>query len=334
MGTHPLNTKFIQTLNQTLEKMKMNFGLLALAALSFATLTFTGCNNGPEPVPVVTIVGDGIGSTVEIKKSEAGDVPIVVEIKSNMGIENFMVSIESSSAAFMGNLTAMGLGGEFDLANPGTELGAKLTAVGLVNGAAVKSKTELKFDITNFIPMIFQVRALAGESGSCTVVFNLAVVDTKGTSKEAVINLNLIDDVAIAGDGFDINGPVEILESESAEAIVKVDVSALNGIDKFMVHIDCTRSAFMALLDSMLGNDFDLANPGDLAPSLTAVGLPNGTDVKTKTELKFDISSFIPMIFLAPGTDDFTASFKITVSDAEGNSAEKTLTLNLIDDVN
>ncbi len=150
----------------------------------------------------VEITGAVGGDPIEINMSDALADPIAIDpvavtISAPQGIETFMVSIDSSSAAFMGGLAEMSLNEEFDLANPGEALGLTLVGVGLIDPTKpVKDATEVEFDITNFIPMIFGVRAVAGETGDCTADFTLKVTDTKGTTKEATIALSLIDDSA------------------------------------------------------------------------------------------------------------------------------------------
>ncbi len=149
----------------------------------------------------VEITGAVGGDPIDIKMSDAladpiAIDPVAVDVVAPQGIETFVVEIDSSSDAFMAGLAEMHFPATFDIANPGTELGGILTGVGMKNGDDVKGKTEVEFEITNFIPMIFGVRAAAGESGGCTADFKLTVTDTKGTTKEATIALSLIDDSA------------------------------------------------------------------------------------------------------------------------------------------
>lgn len=325
-------------------------GLVTAVAEGTATITATAADGSSKTgiatitvSPAVSIDGDGIDEPLEIKATEAGEVPVVVDIAASKGIENFMVEIVSSSEAFMGGLAAMGITGEFDLANPG-DLSVVLSgpAVGLPNGEAVKGETELEFDITAFIPKIFAVRAMGGEFGNCTVAFNMTVTDTDGASDEATINLNLIDFIDIAGDGFDIDEAQTVLLSEVQGKSVVVDIAALNGIDKLIVDINSTSAGFTGSLAMMgLGGEFDLATPSEefmdalehpLFGSVLQSSLPYGEAVKDKTELAFDISNFMTLMatFLAEG--DFEASFVITVADADENSVTKTLTLEFVND--
>ncbi len=163
------------------------------------------------------ITGDGIGETpLEIVKSEAtGETPtpVVVDIVAAQGIEKFMVKIESTSANFNGTLAAMSFPTEFDLANPGEELGALLAGIGLIDeDAPVKEATEVEFDITGFIPMIFEAMAGNPEAETpvpaeteCTASFKLTITDGVNQTKSATIALKLVDDSATppAGGGED-----------------------------------------------------------------------------------------------------------------------------------
>ncbi len=134
-------------------------------------------------------------------------------------------------------------------------------------------------------------------------------------------------DVAIAGDGFDIDQVQTIDLADAATAQVKVDVSASEGIDQLLISISSSNAMFNgALADMGMGGEFDLANPsGDLAALLNDLGLVNGAAVKDKTDVEFDISAFIPMIFIVAAGEDMTADFSLTVKDAGGANATKVL---------
>jgi hypothetical protein len=157
---------------------------------------------------IVSITGDGIGEEpLEIKASEAtGEtpVPVVVNVAAPQGIAAFRVKIDSSSAAFTGGLAAFGLGEEVDLANPGEELAGNLAGLGemgvsLPFGDQIVGKTELTFNVTPFVPVIFMMRAQTAETGDCTADFTLTVIDAKGTETVATVKLKLVDDTAGEG---------------------------------------------------------------------------------------------------------------------------------------
>ncbi len=146
--------------------------------------------------------------------------------------------------------------------------------------------------------------------------------------------------VYIAGDGFDIALMQTILASEAGTKQVVVDVAASGGIDKLLIEITSSSPTFSEALAGMgFDANADLANPspllaGSLAalPDLFGASLPFGDQVKNKTELPFDITTFIPMIFQVTAAEggDITASFKLTVHDAYNHSDGETLKLSLI----
>jgi hypothetical protein len=126
----------------------------------------------------------------EIKLSEVATASVKVNIEASEKIENLKVAITSNSPAF--TAAVVGFAG-LDVANPGL-LGGALTELGLKNGDAVKGQTELEFDITPFVPMIFGVMMDASET-EATADFALTVVDTKGNSKTETVKLKLTVDV-------------------------------------------------------------------------------------------------------------------------------------------
>ena len=94
-----------------------------------------------------------------------------------------------------------------------------------------------------------------------------------------------------------------------------------------------SESTGTSLLDDVfLPSSFDLVNPGvnlegnDLSINLNGLGFPTGDDVKDKTSLSFDITSFKSMLVVAPGHNDF----KITLTDNDGNVIEKSMMINMI----
>lgn len=70
-----------------------------------------------------------------------------------------------------------------------------------------------------------------------------------------------------------------------------------------------------------LAATFDLAEPGDLAGALSGLGFPVGSEVTGKTDVTFDITNFLPLLNIYSGTHDF----KITVTDAKGQSQSRTI---------
>jgi hypothetical protein len=86
------------------------------------------------------------------------------------------------------------------------------------------------------------------------------------------------------------------------------------------------------LTDVGMPSSFDLVNPGlnlangNLADNLSGLGFPTGDGVKNKTSISFDITSFKPMLKVAPGE----TNFKLTLTDNDGNTIEKSMMINMI----
>ena len=155
--------------------------------------------------PTVSIVGDGIDLAVvqTIRLSEAESAHVQVNVAATGGIDKLLVEIASSSPTFLAALAVMGMDREFDLANPGAELAGQLsTLAGLLPyGDAVKNKTELPFDISNFISMIFAVTA--DEGGDVTAEFKLTVHDAYNKSDSKTLKLNLVRETQLPNGGFE-----------------------------------------------------------------------------------------------------------------------------------
>lgn len=71
-----------------------------------------------------------------------------------------------------------------------------------------------------------------------------------------------------------------------------------------------------------LTSEFDLANPGQYAEGLAGLGFPDAATVTSSTDVEFNITQFIPLIFEAGDH-----LFEITAIDTEGNSKSMTLKL-------
>ncbi len=152
--------------------------------------------------------------------------------------------------------------------------------------------------------------------------------------------------VAFAGckkdDDGDKKGTVTITGADNTIAVtpanmtstqVKINITASEGIENLLVKIESTSAAFNAALAAQelgggaLAAEFDIANPGPLAPLFTGLNLKNGADVKGKTSLEFDITSFVPMMGAFIPAGDFNASFKVTAKDPDGTSQSKTINM-------
>ena len=235
-----------------------------------------------------------------------------VDILAPYGISNLYVKIVSD-ALTKELLQDVGLDSEFDLAYPG-ELAESLAELGFPVGEAVVGKTQLLFDISEFMPLL---ALFPGQHN-----FILTVVDKKGLMTEVTLRFEVPAEVVgaapqITSETLNLNGVNIITEELQA----KVDIIAENGISNLYVKIVSDALTKELLQDVGLDSEFDLANPGGLAEPLAELGFPVGEAVVGKTQLLFDISEFMPLLALFPGQHNFV----LTVVDAQGLSSEVTL---------
>lgn len=128
------------------------------------TDNITVSGGDPEtPTGGPSITGADTPYTFSKTDLNAGLTPVVkVNIAAPLGIKKLLVEITSTSGEFSGLITAMGLGGTFDMANPSDELAEKLggslsegSGIGLLkDGETVKDKAEFMFDVSDFMPLL------------------------------------------------------------------------------------------------------------------------------------------------------------------------------------
>ena len=124
----------------------------------------------------------------------------------------------------------------------------------------------------------------------------------------------------ITSDNIDLNGTNSNTKfNESTPA--SINVEAASGIKNFVVAISSDAQGFMSAIDDLRLANFDLCNPGSVAESLSSLQLPYGDQVKNKTSMVFDITTFMPMLNAFEGNHNF----KITVTDNAGASTEVTI---------
>ncbi|MBQ9076936.1 MAG: DUF4493 domain-containing protein [Muribaculaceae bacterium] len=156
------------------------------------------------------------------------------------------------------------------------------------------------------------------------------IVDAEITDEDVNVDVPGDDDV-ISGDRPE-DGTEPTIESETldldgpnivtADLIAKVDINAPKGVGTFFVEI-ISETLNAEVLESVgLASVFDLAHPGDLDEVLKELGFPTGDEVIGKTYLQFDITMFMELLAAFPGQHQF----KLTVTDASGQTVTKTLT--------
>ena len=133
--------------------------------------------------------------------------------------------------------------------------------------------------------------------------------------------------VTIVGDGFDIDQPIVLATGTTQTVSVTIEAEA--GIKNLIVDI-CSPELSEEILNSTIGaKRFDMA---DLNPTLTTnlidLGLlGDGDVVKGAKSFKFDIIPFVAL--LSP--NDITHDFVLELTDANGNSVTKTLSLKRVE---
>ena len=124
----------------------------------------------------------------------------------------------------------------------------------------------------------------------------------------------------ITSDNIDLNGTNSNTKF-NASTPASINVEAASGIKNFVVEISSDAAGFMAAINDLGLANFDLCNPGSVAESLSSLQLPYGDQVKNKTSMVFDITTFMPMLNAFEGNHNF----KITVTDNAGASTEVTI---------
>jgi hypothetical protein len=294
-------------------------------------------------VPTVTITSPlSLTEVNEIKYSEAIDAEgkpakdISVTVAATDGIGSLALKLGTANEAINAVLTQMGIAEGFELGSLTEEQAGLLAGFfgeGLPTGENVVGKESVTLNFSALLPLVVTI-----PDGVDPFDIEIAAKDVNDVeATPATLKLKFVDDtpyVTIVGREFDIDEAQTILVSAKDDTSVAVDIAALKGIENLFVEITSTSDAFSGALAAIgLSEKFDLANPGALATALTGLQLPNGEAVKGKTELEFNLTSFIPMLFGFIEQGDFDASFKLTVADAAGHEMEKTLTLKLVNDM-
>lgn len=145
-----------------------------------------------------------------------------------------------------------------------------------------------------------------------------------GQEPEGPDDPNIPDDPVPAAtfepEGVVLNAP-NYYPTDVSEAIVYI--TCPNKFQKLEVAIDSEILSPELLEEVELGSKFDLCNPGASKAKIDELlKINSGEDLKTKTELKFDVTSFLSMLkALGNGSSTFT----ITVTDSQGKSASTKL---------
>lgn len=250
-------------------------------------------------------------------------------VKTKSEITSFKLGVASTNADLSAAVKDMGLNVE-----GGLELtqGLSTTTKMIVGGwgfptANIAGATELAFDLSALMKELHT-------QYSGTHTFTLSVADKNGSSTTVALNITagVVLDPNVQWVGYDIDQRYDIVPGDDNTMVIKV--TAKEGIKSLVITIGgkLADPALGLLKIANIPDSFDLVNPGlaldgnDLATKLAGLGFPTGDDVKDKTEMEFDITTFKSMLQVAPGATDF----KVTLTDNADNVTEKTMMINLI----
>lgn len=162
--------------------MKKNLLLLFVAFLAF---NFVACSDDDDDKKqTITIAGNGfnIDETFNIT-SKNNNASVIVNIAAENGISNLLVKIESPALP-EAVLNTIGLSGEFDLANPSTDLKKALIQIGLLKeDSSIRNSKSTVFDVSQFMPL------LGGFDKKGPHKFQLTVKDTAGNELKKTLTV-------------------------------------------------------------------------------------------------------------------------------------------------
>lgn len=148
----------------------------------------------PDPVEpdkeAIVIAGVGFDIDKELTVS-AGEQGVTVDVKmdAEKGIDKLEVAIVSPALTEEA-LSGIGLGGNFDVANPSEEVKSMLIELGLLQaGDDIKGKTSHVFSVGSFMPLLGQLDYGVGNIHR----FNLTVTDGDGNVVKKTLTVNLTE---------------------------------------------------------------------------------------------------------------------------------------------
>ena len=303
-------------------------------------------------------------TTCEIKENEIVDVPAITCKLANM---MFSVEYDEEFKSKMSEdvVTTITVG-DNSLEIPGSETrkaylvapGGETTSVtvtlkGTIDGEAIdySERFDVKTGVHNIIKYKFTpVSDGSGDGGTLNVAIN---VDSSLTGSDEVIGVNPgeepgIDDFpedggeepgdgdgetgedAIRITGKDLGGStfdIDQTQTVTGEISLIVGIEASAGIQSLKVKITSTNEDFNGIGESL--GEFDLAHSNTMEPEtkdmLAGLGLPLDEKVLNQVALDFDISGFTKLLLGFDGTH----TFKISVTDNQGNQLSKSLIVNV-----
>lgn len=270
--------------------------------------------------------------------SMVGGAPFTISTKQPLAA--IYVAASSNNSELASLISSMGMDAAASVANDTNYAGLNilgelqtlqktiLKTWGFPEGSAL-GQTEVAFDLAGLMEQL-----QADYNGKHT--FTITVVDEKKNNTTVTLDITSggVIDPNIVWEGKDITKRYVVTD----DLKIKINMTAEKGVKNLVV----TVSGRLGQSDGMnaigMPNSFDLVDPGykidpstlapteeELGPSLAGMGFPVGEDVKDKTELSFDITSFMGLMGTFKGDTDF----KVTLTDNEGNVAEQTVKITI-----
>lgn len=235
---------------------------------------------------------------------------------------HFLVEIGSTNESFIADLEKTGIPTAFDLCEPG-DAATLLSAMGFPVGDRVKGQTEVGFDLTTQMPLLYNFEG--------THTFRFAVTDAKELTAEQALTI-LVDHASetvegptiVWAGGYDFDTRYDVV----ADLTVNIEVAAPAGIKGFTVDIVSDTLTPEELQSAGLSDHIDLVNPGEMEVYLHSFGFPTGDAVRDQAEVGFDITDLVQRMLAHIGSGD--SDFTLTVTDNNDVQTVRTLMLRVL----
>ena len=255
-------------------------------------------------------------------------------IKTKQPIKALYLSATSDSEGLPELISFMGLDAAGENGFNGLDLAGTLNAgvKAIVNTwgfptSNVAGQNEIPFSIAGLLSQLHTEPSYTGKH-----TFSLTIVDVKGNNATYTLQVTSgIIQTDIVWLGKNIDQRYDIYAGGGDPTKIEIKVTAATGIKSLHVEIIGPLSGIVS--DVGLSPKFDLVDPKndlgqDISSPLVGLNFPVGNDVKDKQSISFDITSFIDLLSVAIGEN----SFKLTLVENDGNSLEKTVMINVIDE--
>jgi hypothetical protein len=203
------------------------------------------------------------------------------------------------------------------------------STLGIKTGASVLGANEYVLDVNKLMSNFYGSLSFGPDSSTFTVT--LTGSDGSGESFSQTLTFDLrkgnepseTSILTVTGSGI----AERMVIQASALPTVSVNIVASAGVKDFIVSMESSEPSFNGVLAEM--SPLGLLDETKYT-TLEGLGLPYGNAVKDKTELPFDISTFVPMMAGFIGeSSGFTADFHLTITDNTDKVINETIKLQI-----